>query len=85
LPPESGWESAPPVDLDGKNWTLGFAAKYLDVPEVLLRELIRYTGLSPAGTLNMREFRTQGRTARAYAAGRLIAYAEVLAEMREGS
>ena len=83
LPDLPGWESLPSVEPDGKNWTVPFAAKYLDIPEILLRETIRYTGLQPSGTLNMREFRSQGRAARAYSAAHLITIAEGLQALKE--
>jgi len=83
LPRGKGWIGIPAVELDGKNWTLDFASKYLEIPEPLLREAVKYTGLSPAGTLNMRAFRSQGRTPRAYPAGKLIMIMEALTTLRE--
>ena len=83
LPRGKGWVGIGKVDLDGKNWTLDFASKYLDVPEALLRVAVKYTSLSPAGTLNMREYRSQGRTPRAYPAGKLIIIAEGLEAIRD--
>jgi hypothetical protein len=69
--------------MDGANWTLPFAAKYLDIPESLLREVIKYTQLPPSGTLNLREYRSQGRAARAYPAGKLITIAEGLEKVKD--
>jgi hypothetical protein len=81
--PLGGWKGAPPVELDGLNWTLDFASKFLEIPEALLRETIKYTGLPPSGTLNMRGFRSQGRTPRAYNARDLIIISEDLASLKE--
>jgi hypothetical protein len=78
-----GWQGVPPAELDGRSWTLDFAAGFLEIPEVLLREAVRFTGLSPAGTLNMRGYRSQGRAARAYKASQLITISENLKNLRE--
>ena len=83
LPRGRGWAGVDKVEIDGRNWTLEFASKYLEVPESLLREVIKYTGLQPAGTLNMRPFRSQGRTPRAYPAGKLITIAGALEALKE--
>jgi hypothetical protein len=61
-----GWGGLPPVELDGENWPLDFAARILGVPERDLRDLVRITGLEPAGTLQMAEFRRSGRAKRVY-------------------
>jgi len=79
----TGWQGAPPVELDGRNWTLDFAAGFLKIPEPLLREIVRFTGLSPAGTINMRGYRSQGRAARAYSASHLSTIAHELENLRE--
>lgn len=79
----TGWAGIGKVDPDGQNWTLDFAARMLDLPERDLRDLVRITGLEPAGVLNMRTYRTQGRAPRAYPASRLIMITEILAELRE--
>lgn len=79
----TGWQGIPPAELDGTSWTLDFAAKLLEVPEPLLREIVRYTGLPPAGTLNMRGYRSQGRAARAYQASQLIIINEAIQTLRE--
>ncbi len=78
-----GWTGVPLVELDGGNWTLAFAAKHLEIPESLLRETVKYMGLPPSGTMNMREYRSQGRAARAYPARTLIEIAETLMSLRE--
>lgn len=78
-----GWTGVPAVELDGRNWTLGFASKHLDIPEELLRQAVKYTELEPAGTLNMRSFRSQGRTPRAYSAKKLIMISEALVTLKE--
>src|SRR5260370_18100814 len=83
LPPLKGWGSIPFAELDGANWTLGFAAKLLDVPEKELRKRVKEEGLQPAGVINMRPFRSQGRAARAYPAGELIRISEAITEIRE--
>ena len=71
------------MELDGANWTLAFASKYLEIPEELLREAVKYAGLSPSGVMNMRPYRSQGRTPRAYSAKSLIGIAETLMSLRE--
>ncbi len=78
-----GWAGLPAVELDGDNWTLAFAAKHLEIPEGLLREVVKYLELEPSGTMNMREYRSQGRTPRAYPAKTLIDIAEALMSLRE--
>lgn len=83
LPRGKGWTGVPLVELDGTNWTLAFAAKHLEIPEGLLREVVKYTGLSPSGTMNLREYRSQGRAARAYPAKTLIDIAEALMSLKE--
>ena len=83
LPRGKGWTGVPSVELDGRNWTLEFASKYLEIPESLLREVIKYTRLPPSGTLNMRGFRSQGRTPRAYPARELIVIMEALSSLKE--
>jgi hypothetical protein len=81
--PLPGWESLPEAPLDGRNWTLDFAAKMLEIPEKDLRDLVRITELKPSGVLNMRTFRTSGRTPRAYPAEKLIMITEALSDLRE--
>lgn len=83
LPRGKGWAGIEKVELDGRNWTIPFAGKYLDIPEELLRQVVKYTELQPSGTLNMRSFRSQGRTPRAYPAGKLIMISEALATLKE--
>lgn len=78
-----GWIGVPTVELDGNSWTLPFAAKHLGIPEGLLREIVKYTELEPAGVMNMREYRSQGRTPRAYPAKPLIIIAETLLSLKE--
>lgn len=87
LPPldesRKGWDGLPKADLDGKSWTIPFAAKYLEIPEELLRQAVKYLGLEPAGTLNMRAFRGQGRIPRSYPSRELIRISEVLQALKE--
>jgi hypothetical protein len=78
-----GWVSIPEADFDGKSWTLDFAAKMLGIPERDLRDLVRITGLAPTGVMNMRGYRSQGRTPRAYPAQALIAIAEAIEDLRD--
>lgn len=78
-----GWAGLPSVEIDGQNWTVDFAARILDFPERDLRDLIRITGLQPAGVMNMRSYRSQGRAPRAYPAGKLIRITEAIADLRE--
>jgi hypothetical protein len=67
-----GWTGKMPVALDGNNWPLDFAAKMIGCSEKDLRDLVRMTGLKPAGTLRMSEFRRSGRNPRAYDASTLV-------------
>ena len=83
LPRGRGWAGIEKVELDGRSWTLDFASKMLEIPENLLREAVRYLELEPSGTLNMRGFRSQGRTPRAYSAKKLIRISEVLQALKE--
>jgi len=71
-----GWESLPPVDPDGQNWPLPFAAKILDVSERRLRKEVRDRGVEPSGVLKITDFRRSGRHPRAYPAAELIIIAE---------
>jgi hypothetical protein len=68
----SGWEGVAEVPVDGRNWPLGFAARTLGVPERDLRDLVRITGLQPAGTMPMAGFRRSGRNPRVYDATALV-------------
>jgi hypothetical protein len=77
------WQGLPPAELDGRNWTLDFASKYLEIPEDLLRKTVTYLEIPPSGTLNMRQYRSQGRTPRAYPARKLIMIMEALETLRE--
>jgi hypothetical protein len=81
--PRGGWKGIPFAELDGKSWTLPFAAVILDIPVEDLRALIRVTGLQPSGVINMRDYRSQGRAARAYDAKSLIMIAEDIASLKE--
>jgi len=83
LPRGRGWVSIATVDLDGKNWTLDFAAKILDFPERDLRDLVRISRMRPAGVMNMRGYRSSGRTPRAYPAEKLIRLTEAVMDLRE--
>lgn len=76
-----GWAGMDPVNPDGQNWTLGFASKILEIPERDLRDLVRITDLAPAGVLNMRDYKVQGRTPRAYPARDLITITEAVREL----
>jgi hypothetical protein len=80
---KSGWKGIPPAEFDGKSWTIPFASKLLGISSDTLRAIIREIGLEPAGTLNLREYRSQGRAARAYPARRLIAIAEAVDGLRD--
>jgi hypothetical protein len=70
--PVKGWAGKPPVALDGNTWPVDFAAKMIGCSEKDLRDLIRITGLEPAGTLKMASYRRSGRNPRAYDASKLI-------------
>ena len=78
-----GWAGIPKAELNGRSWTLDFASRHLEIPEDLLRATIKYLEIEPAGTLNLRPYRSQGRTPRAYPAGKLIAIAEALATLKD--
>lgn len=69
---QKGWKSVLPVALDGNNWPVDFAAKMLGCSEKDLRDLIRITGLQPAGTMKMASYRRSGRNPRAYDASALV-------------
>lgn len=78
-----GWKGIPPAEFDGKSWTIPFASKLLGISPDTLRAIIREIGLEPSGTLNLREYKSQGRAARAYPAGRLIAIAEAVETLKD--
>jgi hypothetical protein len=67
-----GWEGKPPVAIDGDNWPLDFAAKTLGLSERDLRDLVRITGLEPAGTMSWSNYRRSGRNPRVYNASKLV-------------
>lgn len=81
-PGRQGWQGAPKLQLDGVNWTLQFAATILEFPERDLRDLMRILDIKPAGTLNMRDFRSQGRIPRAYPANVLINVTETVRDLK---
>lgn len=76
-----GWEGAGKVPADGQFWPVTVAAELLGMEERDLRDLIRITGLRPAGTMNMRAFRSQGRASRAYDAKKLITIHEAVVKL----
>lgn len=76
-----GWQGKPPVAIDGKNWPVGFAAKTLGISERDLRDLIRITGLQPAGTMPMSPYRRSGRNPRVYDAGKLVMLWTAISEL----
>lgn len=78
-----GWAGIGFVELDGTNWTLDFASKMLEFPEKDLRDLVRITGLAPAGVMNMRDYKSQGRAPRAYCAAKLIMLTETVSALQE--
>jgi hypothetical protein len=78
-----GWASLPFVDIDGKNWPLDFAAKMLDIPLKDLQDLVRISGLPPAGVIRMSDFSRKGRQPRAYPADKLILLTEEIRELRD--
>jgi len=79
-----GWESLPPVEPDGQNWPLPFAAKILDVSERRLRQEVKDRGIEPSGVLRMDDFRRSGRHPRAYPASQLITIAESFQKPQPG-
>jgi hypothetical protein len=83
LPRGRGWAGVPFVEFDGVNWPLDFAAKMLDIPLRDLTDLVRITGLRPAGTIRMASYRRQGRQPRAFEASRLIRIAEAIRKLTE--
>lgn len=78
-----GWKGGPFVELDGTNWSVGFAAGLLDIPEKDLRDLIRITGLQPVGVIRMSGYSRQGRQPRAYPAAKLIAISEAITALKD--
>lgn len=81
-PLPKGWTGIGFVNIDGMNWPLSVAAKLLDIPEKDLRDLVRITGLQPAGEIRMSAYSRQGRQPRAYPATKLIKLCEVIADLR---
>jgi hypothetical protein len=55
----------------------------LDVPEEDLRAIVKLSHLKPTGTMQMRAYKSQGRTPRAYPARQLIQLVEYVRVMRE--
>jgi hypothetical protein len=78
-----GWAGAPKVEIDGQAWPLDFAAQHLDIPLPLLKEIVKWIELEPAGCINMRPFKTQGRIPRAYNASQLAAIYDKLRLLKE--
>jgi hypothetical protein len=83
LPRGRGWAGIPFVEIDGVNWPLDFAAKMLDIPLKDLSDLVRITGLKPAGVIRMAAYRRQGRQPRAFEAARLIHLTEGIRRLSE--
>ena len=83
LPPEKGWKGEDFVDIDGQNWPLDVAAKWLDFPESDLRDLVRILELESAGVIRMSSFSRQGRQPRAYPADKLVMIVEAIRDLRE--
>lgn len=81
MTPVKGWAGAPPVPVDGDNWPVEFAAKTLGISEKDLRDLIRITGLEPAGTMKMASFKRSGRNPRVYDAAKLIMLYNAMREL----
>jgi hypothetical protein len=80
---KSGWSGVPEVQIDGRNWPLGFAAKTLGCSERDLRDLIRIVGLEPSGTMKVAEFRRSGRNPRVYDATKLIKLYQAVIDLTE--
>jgi len=81
--PKRGWKGKLPVALDGNCWPVDFAATMLGCSEKDLRDLIRITGLEPAGTMRMSSFSRSGRNPRAYDATKLVELWNGMEELRE--
>lgn len=77
-----GWQGIGFVNNDGMNWPLSVAAKLLEIDEKDLRDMVRISGLQPAGEIRMSSYSRQGRQPRAYPATKLIKLAEVITDLR---
>jgi hypothetical protein len=78
-----GWAGLAEQPLDGDNWTVEVAAKWLGLPARDIRDLIRVTGLEPTGTAKMAAYRRSGRQPRVYDAKALIQMYETVYELRQ--
>lgn len=78
-----GWKGKMPVALDGNNWPLDFAAKMLGCSEKDLRDLVRITGLEPAGTMKTATYRRSGRHPRAYDGSKLVLMWQAVNDLAE--
>lgn len=78
-----GWKGKAPVNLDGNNWPLDFAAKILGASEKDLRDLVRILGIDPVGTMKMSSYRRSGRNPRAYDASLLVRVWQGIQDLRE--
>lgn len=76
-----GWNGAPPVALDGKNWPLDMAAEIIGIPEKDLRDLVRILKLPPAGTIRTAAFKRSGRNPRAYSGTKLVKICEAMRKL----
>jgi hypothetical protein len=83
LPRGRGWAGIPFVEIDGVNWPLEFAARMLDIPVRDLADLVRITGLAPAGVIKIASYRRQGRQPRAFEAAKLIHLTEGIRKLSE--
>lgn len=79
----TGWQGLPEVPLDGSTWPLDVAATILGLTEKDMRDLVRLTGLEPAGTMHLSQFRRSGRTPRVYDGSQLVFIHDELRKIRE--
>jgi hypothetical protein len=82
-PLRKGWAGLAELPLNGDNWTVEVAAKWLGLPVKDLRDLIRVTGLPPTGTAKMASYRRSGRQPRVYDAHALIQMYEAVYTLRQ--
>lgn len=77
-----GWVGLPPVELTGDCWPLDFAARHMGVSERDLRDVVRVTGLPPAGVMKTASYRRSGRNPRVYEAARLLELWDAVGDLK---
>jgi hypothetical protein len=79
----SGWGSVAFVELDGRSWTVEFAATHLGVSGEFLRKALKELEVEPVGVMRMNTFSRKGRQPRAYDAKKLIMISEAMIDLKE--